>query len=57
VSSCRPVFKALKILKVAAQYLLPLMAFVAHNWEHLIFNNSIHSFFDIQMTMHHDIFL
>jgi len=41
VSSCRPVFKALKILKVVAQYLLPLIAFVTHNLEHLIFNNSI----------------
>jgi hypothetical protein len=50
-----PISKALKILKVAAQYLLPLMAFVAHNLEHFIFTNSIYCFFDIQRTVHRDI--
>ena len=43
ISSFRPIFKALKILKVAAQYGLSLMAYPARNLEHFIFNNSIHS--------------
>jgi len=33
-SPCRPMFKALKILMVAAQYILSLMTFLAHNLEY-----------------------
>ena len=42
-SSRQPVFKALQIMTVAAQYILSLMTFCAHHLEYFTFNNSIHS--------------
>jgi hypothetical protein len=42
-SSSLPVFRALKILTVAAQYILSLMIFQAYNLEYLTFNNLIYS--------------
>ena len=42
-SSNLPVFRALKILTVAAQYILSLMIFQAYNLEYFTFNNLIYS--------------
>ena len=39
----RPIFKALKILMVNAQYTLSLMTFLAYNLEYFTFNNLINS--------------
>jgi hypothetical protein len=42
-SSCKPIFKALEILTVPLQYILPLMPFMVNNMEHVTFNFSMHS--------------
>jgi hypothetical protein len=42
-SSCTPIFKVLKLLIIAGQYILSLMTFLAHNLKYFTFNYLIHS--------------
>jgi len=41
-SSCRPIFKAFKMLTIASQYILTLMTCLAHNLANFTFGNSLH---------------
>ena len=41
--SCRPVFKALKLLTLASQYILSLMIFMRNNLELFTFNCVVHN--------------
>jgi hypothetical protein len=53
-SSCKPTFEALEILAVPAQFrpIIPLMAFTAHNMEHLTFNFTVHGI-NLRNKLHH----
>jgi hypothetical protein len=44
-SPCEPIFKALKILTVAAEYIFSLVTLLAHTFEHFTLNSSIHSIY------------
>jgi len=41
-SPCEPIFKALKIPTVAAEYIFSLITLLAHNFEYFTLNSSIH---------------
>jgi hypothetical protein len=41
--SCRPVFKELKILTLASQYVLSLMNFMINNLGHFTFNHTMYN--------------
>jgi hypothetical protein len=42
--SCRGLFKELKILKLASQYIFPLLMFVVHNKDYFAPNSVCHNF-------------
>jgi hypothetical protein len=45
ISTCRPLFKNLRILTVPSQYILSLMKFSINNLEYITFNNITHTKF------------
>jgi len=44
-SPCEPIFKALKILTVAAEYIFSLITLLAHNFQYFTLNSLIHSIY------------